>query len=112
MAKYKNTLQKGSIRYIVFKEEYTWYAVALEFNIVESGDDPREVLLLLFEAVQGYINSAQKIKARPMILNQKTDEEYERMWQTLQGKKQSVLKEDLPPIYTFGQQSLSSYRYT
>ncbi len=42
--KYKNTLNKGSIRYIVFKEDDTWYGVALEFNIVESGDNPTEVI--------------------------------------------------------------------
>ncbi|NOY35410.1 MAG: hypothetical protein GXP44_00560, partial [bacterium] len=48
ITKHKNSLQKGNVRYIVFKDGATWYAVALEFNIVESGDDPREVLMLLF----------------------------------------------------------------
>lgn len=111
MKKYKNTLQEGSVRYIVFKESDTWYAVALEFNIVESGDDPREALLLLFEAMQGYVNSASKIKARPMILNQKPDAEYEQMWNKLQQHKQDYASQDLPPIYTFGTQQLGSYRY-
>ena len=31
-----NTPQKGKVRYIVFKDGGTWYATALEFNIVES----------------------------------------------------------------------------
>ena len=48
MRKYKNTLQKGSVRYIVFKENNIWYAAGLEFNIVESGDTPQEAILLLF----------------------------------------------------------------
>ena len=100
--RFKNTLQKGSIRYIVFREENTWYAVGLEFNIVESGDTPREALMLLFESIQGYVESAQKIKARPHILNQKTDSEYETMWQAIQeGKRPSR------PVYTAGEMNLS-----
>ena len=77
----KNTLQDGSVRYIVFKEDDSWYGVGLEFNIVESGDDPREVLISLLEGVRGYVESAKKIKARPSILNQKADPEYEKLWQ-------------------------------
>ena len=105
--KYKNTLQKGRVRYIVFKERSKWYAVALEFNIVEAGDDPREVLLSLFEAIRGYVKSAQKIKARLHILNQKTDTEYENLWNKLQEKKGVPLSKYLPPVYTFGERHLA-----
>ncbi len=80
----KNTLHQGSVRYIVFREDDVWYGVCLEFNIVESGDTPEEALLLLFEATQGYLASAQKIKARPHILNQQPDKEYEKMWESLE----------------------------
>ena len=100
--KYKNTLQKGSVRYIVFKEADTWYAVGLEFNIVETGDTPDEALFLLFGAIRGYVNSAKKIKARPGILNQKIDPEYEALW----GKRESTSK---PVIYTFGEQSIRPF---
>lgn len=104
----KNTLQKGSVRYIVFKEADVWYAVALEFNIVESGDDPREVLMLLFEAVGGYVCSARKFKARPAILNQKANNEYEQLWQALQKQKEGVkTKKRMPIVATFGRQSLA-----
>lgn len=85
--KYKNTLQKGTLRCLVFQEDKTWYAVGLEFNIVESGDTPQEALLMLFEAAQGYLEPAQKIKARPPILNQKTDPEYEERWRNAQESK-------------------------
>lgn len=97
--KYKNTLRKGSVRYIVFKEEDTWYAIGLEFNIVESGTTPQEALLLLFEAIQGYVESAKKIKARPGILNQKTDREYEIMWQDVNHARQIPSKQ----IFSFGE---------
>ena len=89
MRKYKNTLQKGSARYIVFQEFGTWYAAGLEFNIVESGDTPEEAMLLLFEALSGYVEAAKKIKARPKILNQKVDSEYEVMWGDIQKQKSS-----------------------
>lgn len=82
----------------MFKERDAWYAVALEFNMVESGDDPREVLLRLFEAVRGYVRSARKAKLSSDILNQEPDPEYEAMWE---GRKTPK-----PSIYTFGEQPL------
>lgn len=85
--KHRNTLQKGALRCLVFQEDDAWYAVGLEFNIVESGDTPQEALLMLFEAAQGYLESAQKIKARPAILNQRTDAEYEERWQDARESK-------------------------
>jgi len=83
----KNTLEKGQIRSIIFKEGKTWFGVALEFNIVESGDDPREVMLMLDEAIRGYIVSARKSKIPASVLNQKADLEYERLWQQIQSQK-------------------------
>jgi hypothetical protein len=103
----KNTLQRGSVRYIVFKDDGVWYAVALEFNIVESGDDPREVLVSLFEAVKGYVKSARKIKARPNCLNQKADQEYEAMWERLKNTKNDS-RVKMSDIFTFGRQPLAS----
>jgi predicted RNase H-like HicB family nuclease len=89
MTKYKNTPHRGSVRILVFREADTWYAAALELNIVEAGDTPREAMVLLFEAVQGYLESANKIKARPHILNQSADREYETRWRAaLEAKRQ------------------------
>lgn len=99
--KYKNTLQKGSVRFIIFREGDTWYGTCLEFNIVESGDTPQEAMILLFEAAQGYLESAKKIKARPSILNQKSDTEYEDMWTDLQEAKKQNKR--LESVYTYGQ---------
>ncbi len=104
---FKNTLQKGSVRYIVFKENNKWYAVGLEFNIIEAGDDPREVLLSLFEAIQGYVKSVSKVKARPHVLNQKADKEYEKLWNILHRKKGISIPRQMPLVYTFGEQSLA-----
>jgi hypothetical protein len=105
----KNTLQKGSIRYIVFKDGGVWYAVALEFNIIESGDEPREALLSLFEAINGYIKTARKVKARTCILNQKTNKEYETLWRNLNSSKDEPSKVKMSDIFTFGRQSVAAF---
>jgi len=79
-----NTPKKGTFRHIVFRDGDTWYAVALEFNIVESSDDPKLALFSLFQAVAGYVQSAKKIKgSRHQNLNQKSDPEYEKLWKIL-----------------------------
>ncbi|MCD8507994.1 MAG: hypothetical protein LRY41_02015 [Candidatus Pacebacteria bacterium] len=83
-----NTPQKGKFRHIVFKDGDTWYAVALEFNIVESSDDPKLAFFNLLQAVSGYIQSAKKIKgSRNYSLNQETDKEYEELWATLHSSQ-------------------------
>lgn len=103
----KNTLQQGSIRYVVFKEEKVWYAVALELNIVESGDDPREALMLLFDATNGYIETAQKIKMRTDCLNQAVEKEYETLWDELESGKTGKRKEGALEVFSFGRQTLA-----
>ena len=102
---FKNTIQSGSVRFIVFKEGSTWYATALEFNITESGDDPREVLMLLLEAMVGYVKSVKKAKIRPFALNQKTDEEYEKLWEKLENKTYTAIKSPYL-VYTFGRKPI------
>jgi len=101
----KNTLKSGAVRYVVFKEAGSWYAAALEFNIVESGDDPREVLMLLLEAVEGYVASARKAKLRPGVLNQTPDSEYERLWEIGQGTRRKPVKSPIQ-VHTSGISSL------
>lgn len=105
--KYKNTLQRGSVRYLIFKERNIWYGVALEFNIVESGDDPREVLFMLFESIRGFVSSAKKIKARPNILNQKPEKEYEQIWQVASHRNSKTSIKSPIQIYTHGERNLS-----
>jgi hypothetical protein len=97
--KYKNTLKKGSVRFIIFKENNVWYGIALEFNIVEEGDNPVEVMASLFEAIQGYVETARKFKMRPMPLNQKPDKEYEELWNRLEGTTKITKPEE---VYSFG----------
>ena len=82
-----NTPLKGQFRYIVFQDDNVWYAVALEFNIVESSDDPKLALFNLFQAVDGYIESSKKIHgSRYQFLNQVADKEYTDLWYTLNNE--------------------------
>ena len=83
-----NTTKEGKFRHIVFRDGDTWYAVALEFNIVESADDPRLAYFSLLQAVDGYLNSLRKIKGtRFGPLNQEADPEYEKLWANLHSPK-------------------------
>jgi predicted RNase H-like HicB family nuclease len=98
-----NTLQKGSVRTIVFKEDGVWYATGLEFNIVTDGDTPEIALYNLNQAMRGYVLSAKKSKIRTVgILNQKTDPEYEALWEKLENNKK--VSSPYQQIYSFGRQ--------
>lgn len=87
MGKFKNTLQKGAVRYLVFKENDVFFGITLEFNLIVEAATQIEALVLLNEATQGYLESARKLKLRPHVLNQKPDPEYEKMWQEYQDRK-------------------------
>ncbi len=80
MATFKNTLQKGTIRSVIFKEGDEYFGAALELNIVERGDTPQETMVLLDEAVKGYVDAARKAKLSIGVLNQDVNTEYEALW--------------------------------
>lgn len=82
--KYKNTLKKGSVRFLIFRDGGSFFGVALDFNVTVEGANPQEAFLFLYEAALGYLEAARKAKLRPHVLNQKTDSEYEKMWQANQ----------------------------
>lgn len=101
-----NTAQKGRVRYIVFKEKDMWYAVGLEFNIVEYAEDPQIALFRLFEALRGYVGSFRLIRgARPHTLNQKPEKEYEDLWNNLRAGR--PVKSPYQ-IDSFGEKNLKS----
>jgi len=83
-----NTVKKGRVRCITFKEGDVWYGVALEFNIVVEGEDADIVNFNLQEAIRGYIESQRKIKgSRVSPLNQIPDSEYDKLWTKLMNNK-------------------------
>lgn len=101
---------------MIFKEGTSWIGVALEFNIVVTGEDPRIVDIELQEAVLGYIESAKKLKGFRTtqvnsILNQKSDEEYEAKWaqarKTLATPQKRIVPSPFSGIYKAGVSSLA-----
>ncbi len=101
---YLNTHRSGSVRSIIFREKDEWFGVALEFNIVETGDSPEEVMVLLDEAIKGYVESAQKAKLSIRVLNQKTDPEYEKLWESHSNPRRKMSKQ----IYRVSSQPISA----
>ena len=83
-----NTPHSGSVRNIIFKEGNEWFGVALEFNIVETGDSPQEVMVLLDSAMKGYVEAADKASLSIGVLNQSVDPEYEALWNQTTGASQ------------------------
>ena len=103
--KYKNTLKKGSVRFLIFRDGGTYFGVALEFNVMVEASSPQEAFIFLNEAANGYLEAARKVKVRPNILNQKTDPEYEKMWDEYQHRKLKEKYENMVnklPIFSAG----------
>lgn len=109
--KYKNTIKKGSVRFLVFKDKESYFGVALEFNIMVEAANPQEAFLFLNEAASGYLESARKAKLRPHVLNQKPDAEYEKMWEAHQDAKLKEKYEKIVnnlPIFSSGRLELAA----
>ena len=87
MKSFRNTLQKGDVRYVIFKEKDTFFGVALEFNVIVEAASQIEAIVMLNEAIHGYLESARKFKLRPHVLNQVPDSEYEAMWKIAQNNR-------------------------
>ena len=103
--KYKNTLQKGSVRFLIFRDGKSYFGVALEFNVIVEAASPQEAFFFLTEATNGYLEAARKVKIRPVVLNQKTDPEYEKMWLAYQDRKLKEKYENIVsklPIFSAG----------
>jgi len=99
-------------RWMIYREGDTWIGVALEFNTVVTGSDPKVVEIELQEAVLGYLESARKVKGFrtqqvESVLNQEADEEYENRW-TNATQTQNVPSPFSEEIYKAGVANLAT----
>lgn len=101
---FKNTLRSGQVRNVIFSEGGEYFGAALEFNIVEQGDSPEEVMLLLDNAVRGYVESARKNKLSIAVLNQSVDPDYERLW----GAGQKGISRGKRQVYSASSQPIAA----
>lgn len=99
----KNTLHSGSVRVIIFKDKKDWVGAVLELNIVETGDDPRTLMLSLEEAIQGYVYCVAKERLDARLLNQKPNPEYEKMWNDFTLRRHT---KSIPSVYSANTLSL------
>ena len=111
-----NTMKSGIYRWMIFRDGTVWIGVALEFNIVVTGDDPKIVEFELQEAVLGYLESLKKTKGFRnaqvnAALNQKTEIEYESRWaHAIQAKQGSTsIPSPLSDVYKAGVANLVAY---
>jgi hypothetical protein len=102
---FKNTVEKGMFRYVVYRQGKTWYAVALEFNLVVSGKDQKAALIELITATGGYVKAVKKSNSRPFALNQKIDREYLDLW-NLAVKPEGKTVKSPYTIYSYGAQKI------
>lgn len=95
----KNTLKKGSVRIISYKDkkDETFYATALEFNLTVDAQSKEEALLELKEAVLDYVKIANDLND-PSILNQNPDVELEKMWEDLINNRKAKASPYYKPL--------------
>ncbi len=104
---FKNTPYSGKVRTVIYQHEGEWYGAALEFNVIESGDSPQEVMILLDEAIQGYVETAHKAKLSS-VLNQEVDSTLDTLWHAGQNAKKSKVPRQ-HKIYSAGSQSIPAF---
>ncbi len=102
----KNSVQKGEVRIISFKKRGLWYAVALEFNIIETGKSFSEAMQQLQESIEGYVETVKKANLRPHPLNQIPLKEYEQIWKNHEKK---INKKGIPSPFYVGTLNLAAY---
>ncbi len=72
----KNTKEKGTIEFLVYKEGKTFVGVCLTFDIVEEGTDALSVLKSIKEAAQVHLNAVVKNNMSDDLLNRYAPAEY------------------------------------
>lgn len=72
----KNTKERGTIEYLVYKEGDTFVGVCLSFDIVEEGINPIELMNSIKEAAYLHLDTVIKEKLSDDLLNRYAPEEY------------------------------------
>jgi len=72
----KNTKEKGTIEFLVYKEGKTFVGVCLTFDIIEEGTNALYVLKSIKEAAQVHLNAVVKNNMSDDLLNRYAPAEY------------------------------------
>lgn len=71
-----NTKEKGIIRFVIFPHKKQFVGVCLDFNIIEEGENPRELMESLEEAAIGHVEVVIKEKLSDELLNRHAPKRY------------------------------------
>ena len=90
----KNTKKRGQFTIFVYRERANHYiGVCLEFDLIEEGENAREVMKQIQEASVGYLKTVIKNNLDDDLLNKKAPLKYQRKYQELLKlkKKESAI---------------------
>ena len=95
----KNTKEKGTIEFLVYKEGKTFVGVCLTFDIVEEGNDPEKLMESIQKAAQGHLEAVQKKNMPDDLLNRYAPKEYWDIYYKVIGNIQN--KKSIKSPYSF-----------
>jgi len=72
----KNTKEKGTIEFLVYKEGKTFVGVCLTFDIVEEGSNLEKLMESIQEAAQGHLKVVRAKNMPDDLLNRYAPKEY------------------------------------
>lgn len=72
----KNTKEKGTIEFLVYKKGKTFIGVCLTFDIVEESDNPEKLMESIQKAAQGHLKVVREKNMSDDLLNRYAPKEY------------------------------------
>ncbi|OHA19682.1 MAG: hypothetical protein A3C08_00410 [Candidatus Taylorbacteria bacterium RIFCSPHIGHO2_02_FULL_47_18] len=72
----KNTKEKGTMEFLVYKDGKTYVGVCLTLDIIEEGNDPATLMESIVEAAEGYLKVVRKLNMNDDLLNRHAPKEY------------------------------------
>lgn len=100
----KNTKEKGTIQFLVYKSGKSYVGVCLTFDIVEEGSNPKELTQSIIEAAKLHLETVIKHDLSDDLLNRPAPKEYwDKFYATLREIESQKNK------YTGGSSIISPY---
>src|SRR3989338_6791081 len=72
----KNTKDRGTMEFLVYKEGKTFVGVCLTFDIVEEGDNAEKLMESIQEAALGHLEAVRGLNFPDALLNRYAPKEY------------------------------------
>ncbi|MEI7709701.1 MAG: hypothetical protein WCI76_03225 [bacterium] len=95
----KNTKDKGTVEFLVYKEGETFVGVCLTFDIIEEGSNPEKLMESIQEAARGHLKVVRANNMSDDLLNRYAPKEYWEIYYKVIGDIQS--KKSVKSPYSF-----------